>query len=73
METKKLKNRGNNLSFRGEGNLRFKDSKIQRFKDSKFKIQLTSYFIPHTSFSIQDSSNCSKSNCNILWLRDDDL
>ena len=38
METKKLKNRGNNLSFRGEGrgNLKFKDL---RFKDSKFKIQ----------------------------------
>ena len=30
METKKLKNRGNNLSFKGEGNLRFKDSKIRR-------------------------------------------
>ena len=57
METKKLKNRGNNLSFRGEGrgNLKFKDL---RFKDSKFKIQ---------------NSKETKSNCNILWLRNDDL
>ncbi len=72
METKKLKNRGNNLSFKGEGDL--------KFKDLKFKIQNTSYLILHTSFciqhsafSIQNSSNCSKSNCNILWLRDDGL
>lgn len=72
METKKLKNRGNNLSFKGEGNLRFKDSKF-KIQDSKYLIPQTSYFIPHSAFSIQNSSNCSKSNCNILWLRDDDL
>ena len=62
METKKLKNRGNNLSFRGEGrgNLKFKDL---RFKDSK---------IQNSKFKIQNSKE-TKSNCNILWFRDDDL
>ena len=42
---KKSKYRGNNLSFKGEGNLKFK---IQRFKDSK--IQHTSYLIQHSKF-----------------------
>ena len=46
------------LKKQGE-EFKFQGDENSRFKDLKFKIQ--------------NSSNCSKSNCNILWLQDDDL